>query len=137
MKSTINIILRFSALLLLCILLAFLSFLAYYCYTGIDWGYPDGEISFVGLTKEDVAKKLGGIKSIYNGTSKIVVAINGDNYKYFDKPDDILKNEFVSKSNCWGVNYKSHKRVFYLQILIFGDDGRVKSQYIKKYWDGL
>ena len=80
MKSTINIILRFSALLLLCILLAFLSFLAYYCYTGIDWGYPGGEISFVGLSKEDVAKKLGGIKSIYNGTSKIVVAINGDNY---------------------------------------------------------
>lgn len=137
MKSTINIILRFSALLLLCILLAFLSFLAYYCYTGIDWGYPGGEISFVGLSKEDVAKKLGGIKSIYNDTSKIVVAINGDNYKYFDKPDDILKNEFVSKSNCWGVNYRSNKRVFYLQILIFGDDGRVKSQYIKKSWDGL
>lgn len=58
MKSTINIILRFSALLLLCILLAFLSFLAYYCYTGIDWGYPGGEISFVGLSKEDVAKSL-------------------------------------------------------------------------------
>lgn len=137
MKSTINIILKSSALLLLCILLAFLSFLAYYYYTGIDWGYPGGEISFVGLSKEEVAKKLGGISSIYNGNSKIVVAVNGDNYKYFDKPNDILKDEFVFKSNHWGVNYKSNKRVFYLQILIFGDDGRVKSQYVKKYWDGL
>lgn len=137
MKSTINFILKFSALLLPCILLAFLSFLAYYCYTGIDWGYPGGEISFLGLSKEEVAQKLGGINSIYNGTSKIVVAINGDNYKYFDKHDDILKNEFVSKSNSWDVNYRSNKRVFYLQMLIFGEDGRVKSQYIKKYWDGL
>ena len=137
MKSTINFILKFSALLLPCILLAFLSFLVYYCYTGIDWGYPGGEISFLGLSKEEVAQKLGGINSIYNGTSKIVVAINGDNYKYFDKHDDILKNEFVSKSNSWGVNYRSNKRVFYLQMLIFGEDGRVKSQYIKKYWDGL
>ena len=91
-------------------------------------------IEYDKLQKRYGAKEL---KSIYNGTSKIVVAINGDNYKYFDKPDDILKNEFVSKSNCWGVNYRSHKRVFYLQILIFGDDGRVKSQYIKKSWDGL
>ena len=137
MKSTINIILKIGALLLLCMFSVSVSFLAYYYYAGIDWGYPGGEISFVGLSKEDVVKKLGGIKSIYNGTSKIVVAINGDNYKYFDKPDDILKNECVSKSNCWGVNYRSHKRVFYLQILIFGDDGRVKSQYIKKYRDGL
>ena len=66
MKSTINIILRFSALLLLCILLAFLSFLAYYFYTGIDWGYPGGEISFVGLSKEDVAKKVGIGAVIFN-----------------------------------------------------------------------
>lgn len=137
MKSTINIILKIGALLLLCMFSVSVSFLAYYYYAGIDWGYPGGEISFVGLSKAEVAKILGDENSACNDTQKIVVVINGDNYKYFDKPDDILKCEFVAESNLWGVNYKSSKRVFYMQVLIFGDDGRVKSQYIKKYRDGL
>lgn len=137
MKSTIKFAYNIALVAILCVLLFVTSFIIYYWYTGIDRGYPGGEISFIGLNKEDVAKKIDHMRTSYKGDSKIVIALNGDNYKYFDKSDDILKNEFVSKSNLWGVNYKSNKRVFYLQMLIFGEDGKVKSQYIKRSWDGF
>lgn len=68
MKSTINIILKIGAVLLLCMFSVSVSFLAYYYYAGIDWGYPGGEISFVGLSKAEVAKILGDENSACNDT---------------------------------------------------------------------
>lgn len=104
-----------------------LYFISRYIYDGIDWGYPDGEINFIGLDKQEVVSTIKNLKVDYNG----------NNYKYFYTDKDVLSDSFVANADVWGVNYKENKRIFYLQILKFGQDGKVESQSVKRSWDGL
>ena len=130
-------IVKFFLFLIAICSISMLYFVSRYIYDGIDWGYPDGEINFIGLNKQEVVNIIKNLKVDYNGNKFILVAVNGNNYKYFYTDKDVLSDSFVANADVWGVNYKENKRIFYLQILKFGQDGKVESQSVKRSWDGL
>lgn len=96
----------------------------------IRYGIPGGEIDFLGLTKQEVAKKLKENK--IDG----FIYVDGYNGKSYKNIEELMSDPLIMKSNSWGVNCKQAGNVTYTQLLLFGSAGIVYKQKISYSFDG-
>ena len=96
----------------------------------IGYGIPGGEIDFLGLTKQEVAKKLKE-----NKIDGFIFA-DGYNGKSYKNIEELMSDPLIMKSNSWGVNCKQAGNVTYIQLLLFDSVGTVYKQKISYSFDG-
>lgn len=96
----------------------------------IGYTIPGGEIDFLGLTKQEVAKKLKENK--IDG----FIYVDGYNGKSYKNIDELMANPLIMKSNSWGVNCKQAGNVTYIQLLLFDSTETVYKQKVSYSFDG-
>ena len=114
---------------ILCALILLLCGINHWIFK-IGYGIPGGEINFIGLTKQEVVKKLQeeGIDSF--------IFVDGYKGRSYKNTSEIEADPWVMKSNLWGVNCKHAGCVTYIQILFFDRAGNVYKQKVSYSFDG-
>ena len=107
----------------------------------IDFGYPGGEINFLGMARNDVLAFVAN-KCERTSNGEIILSIPMGNqstcslFKYYSTLNKIYSDENIMKSRYLGVNYRSRLMSFYQQELEFGSNNIVVRQKVSRYCDG-
>lgn len=115
--------------------LAFLGFLI----PRFDWGYPDGEMRFAGLSKSEVLEKVAREcpREVQN---KIRISVGdggrASNNLYFDSVALAERDGRVRNTRYMGVNFRQRFALSYYQVLEFDANGIVVSQRVARTIDG-
>lgn len=122
-------------------ILAALLLTLWFFIARVDFGYPGGEINFVGMTRGDVLVFVAN-NCEKNSSGEIVLSVPNGNqstctrYKYYNTIDEIYSDENIMRSKYIGVNYRSRLMSFYQQELEFDSNNIVVGQKISRYCDG-
>ena len=107
----------------------------------LDFGYPGGEINFVGMTRSEVLEFVAK-ECEKNSSGKIILSIpqgmscKCTMYKYYNTLGEIPADENIMRSRFLGVNYRSRMMSNYQQELEFDSNNIVVRQKISRYLDG-
>jgi len=92
-------------------------------------------VNYIGKSKTEVASMLSKTERFrFNKGPQIMLSVHSG-FFYYDRADDIIKDDFVMRSDEWEVNFREHGWYRYFYKIIFSN-GYVTKQSFEWMSDG-